>query len=285
VAGSSETLTVTGLSPDTTYYFAMKTADEVPNWSGLSNVANKETATADTMPPTVTTGDASNISTTPVRLNGDLISPGTAGTVTVSFVWGTSSGLYPNETTGQTMTSTGSFYFDLGSLAPGTTYYYRTKAVGHGDPVYGAEKSFTTGQGPKVQDLDPDSGKRKQHLTVIIPGSNFDGATFVDFGSGIAVEGFNVNSSTEIMVQIAIDADATKGARDVSVTTGWGTATKTDGFTVVGGGGGICSGGASAMPDQGSEMTTTLAALGLLFGMGYLLVRKGTKNRRDSVRA
>jgi hypothetical protein len=35
--GSSETFTVTGLAPNTTYYFAMKTADEVPNWSPISN--------------------------------------------------------------------------------------------------------------------------------------------------------------------------------------------------------------------------------------------------------
>jgi chitodextrinase len=37
---------VTGLSPATTYYFAMKTADEVPNWSGISNVITKTTAAA-----------------------------------------------------------------------------------------------------------------------------------------------------------------------------------------------------------------------------------------------
>jgi hypothetical protein len=37
VAGSSETFTVTGLNPGTTYYFAIKTADEVPNWSPISN--------------------------------------------------------------------------------------------------------------------------------------------------------------------------------------------------------------------------------------------------------
>lgn len=36
-AGTAESFTVTGLSPTTTYYFALKTADEVPNWSGLSN--------------------------------------------------------------------------------------------------------------------------------------------------------------------------------------------------------------------------------------------------------
>ena len=38
VAGSSETFTVTGLSPSTTYYFAIKTSDEVPNESAISNV-------------------------------------------------------------------------------------------------------------------------------------------------------------------------------------------------------------------------------------------------------
>lgn len=36
-AGSTENFTVGGLTPGTAYYFALKTADEVPNWSGLSN--------------------------------------------------------------------------------------------------------------------------------------------------------------------------------------------------------------------------------------------------------
>ncbi|HXF48511.1 MAG TPA: fibronectin type III domain-containing protein [Verrucomicrobiae bacterium] len=38
-AGQTESFTVGGLSPTTTYYFLLKTADEVPNWSGLSNKA------------------------------------------------------------------------------------------------------------------------------------------------------------------------------------------------------------------------------------------------------
>jgi hypothetical protein len=36
-AGSSESMTVSGLTPGQTYYFAIKTQDEVPNTSGLSN--------------------------------------------------------------------------------------------------------------------------------------------------------------------------------------------------------------------------------------------------------
>lgn len=38
-AGYSHDYLVNGLSPDTDYYFAIKVADEVPNWSPISNIA------------------------------------------------------------------------------------------------------------------------------------------------------------------------------------------------------------------------------------------------------
>jgi len=51
-AGSAESVTITGLAPATTYYFAVKTADEVPNWSPLSNVVSVATLPApDVVPP------------------------------------------------------------------------------------------------------------------------------------------------------------------------------------------------------------------------------------------
>ncbi len=43
VSGQPEVLNVGGLQANTTYYFALKTADEVPNWSALSNVASLTT--------------------------------------------------------------------------------------------------------------------------------------------------------------------------------------------------------------------------------------------------
>ncbi|HOD65683.1 MAG TPA: FlgD immunoglobulin-like domain containing protein [candidate division Zixibacteria bacterium] len=49
-AGAAETLTVAGLAEATTYYFALKTADEVPNWSTISNCPSGITA-ADAAPP------------------------------------------------------------------------------------------------------------------------------------------------------------------------------------------------------------------------------------------
>jgi hypothetical protein len=41
--GISQSFTVPGLSPSTTYYFAILTADEVPNWSGISNLVTRVT--------------------------------------------------------------------------------------------------------------------------------------------------------------------------------------------------------------------------------------------------
>ncbi len=39
LAGTIQTCTVTGLNFGTTYYFALKTADERGNWSAISNIA------------------------------------------------------------------------------------------------------------------------------------------------------------------------------------------------------------------------------------------------------
>jgi hypothetical protein len=44
-AGSPDSFVVQYLAPGTTYYFALKTADEKQNWSALSNVASRETLT------------------------------------------------------------------------------------------------------------------------------------------------------------------------------------------------------------------------------------------------
>lgn len=44
--GSAQSVQVTGLSPATTYWFAIKTADDVPNWAAISNVVSRTTAVA-----------------------------------------------------------------------------------------------------------------------------------------------------------------------------------------------------------------------------------------------
>jgi hypothetical protein len=46
-AGTQQRIILTGLNPGINYYVAMKTADEIPNWSTLSNVLRKATCTGD----------------------------------------------------------------------------------------------------------------------------------------------------------------------------------------------------------------------------------------------
>jgi hypothetical protein len=48
--GQVETIVVIGLTPGSTYYFALKTADEIPNWSEMSNCAG-ETTLGEIIPP------------------------------------------------------------------------------------------------------------------------------------------------------------------------------------------------------------------------------------------
>ncbi|GBE37036.1 hypothetical protein BMS3Bbin07_01194 [bacterium BMS3Bbin07] len=43
VAGIPQSMTVTGLAPETTYYFAIKTSDEMPNISDISNISSNST--------------------------------------------------------------------------------------------------------------------------------------------------------------------------------------------------------------------------------------------------
>lgn len=86
VAGTTQTLQVTGLTAGTGYYFAIKTADEAGNWSAISNVLSRSTLppAADTTVPADTVDlAAAAIGLDAVKLTwtapGD---DGTSGTVT-----------------------------------------------------------------------------------------------------------------------------------------------------------------------------------------------------------
>lgn len=50
-AGSAESFAVAGLNPSTTYYFVIRTSDEVPNVAGFSNVLAKSTSSGGTLDP------------------------------------------------------------------------------------------------------------------------------------------------------------------------------------------------------------------------------------------
>jgi len=76
IAGTQQTLTVSNLTADTTYYFAMKVADEVPNWSTLSNVASSKTLP--TVPPAIDT-------TPPAQVNTLVMNNPTVNSITLNW--------------------------------------------------------------------------------------------------------------------------------------------------------------------------------------------------------
>jgi phosphodiesterase/alkaline phosphatase D-like protein len=129
-----------GLTSGTSYYYRAKADGDGDPACG------EEKSYATSIPPTVTTGDATFVTATSARLDADLSSLGTKSSVTVSFLWKVIGGTY-TETTGQARTSSGAISANLSGLTQGTTYYYKVKVVGDGDPVYGEEKSFTTTDG------------------------------------------------------------------------------------------------------------------------------------------
>ncbi|MFC1756764.1 fibronectin type III domain-containing protein [Patescibacteria group bacterium] len=139
VAGSSESFTVTGLSPSTTYYFAIKTSDEVPNESAISNVDSlATTATPDTTAPSAVSDlAASGASNNSIDLDwtapGDDAGSGTATSYDVRYSTAdiTDDTDFNNATqaTGEPSPSVAgsSESFTVTGLSPSTTYYFAIK--------------------------------------------------------------------------------------------------------------------------------------------------------------
>ena len=67
-AGTSQSLVIDNLNQNTTYYFAMKTSDEVPNTSGLSNVASGQVLADTTAPGAVTSLTVTKTKSSALRL-------------------------------------------------------------------------------------------------------------------------------------------------------------------------------------------------------------------------
>ncbi len=219
---------LTGLDSGTTYYYRARAVGQGQPSYGLEKVFT----TATTF-PLVATMAATGVTTSSATLNGDLVSKGLSDSVDVSFQWGTAPEAYDHETASEGRTSTGSFHFHLTGLESGTTLYYRTRAVGYGDPAYGSEMSFTVFRKPLIAAVSPAIGGAGQTLAVSISGSAFTGTTAVSLGPDIVVSSFEVASDNLISALILIPCDTPAASGDVSVTTGGGAAVLTMGFAVV----------------------------------------------------
>jgi len=163
-AGSKETLNVTGLAQGTTYWFGLRTADEVPNWSPVSTNAN--VTTKSTQVSVVSPAAGAILPTASVLLKWSVSSPA------------------PNST--QVQIDNGP-WIDAGT---GTSYLFTGVADGPralrvhvmfgSTGLYASTNALVDTQSPAVTILSPRSGDILQSSTIIVDW------TATDSGSGIA---------------------------------------------------------------------------------------------------
>ena len=139
-AGSADTFVVTGLTPTTSYYFALKTADAEGNWSEKSIIASAATTEIpDNVPPAavadlVAIASTTNTVTLTWTAPGDDGADGTAAYYDIRYSrdlitdagWATAfqaGGEPPPKAAGEPDT------FVVHYLAPGTTYYFALKTA------------------------------------------------------------------------------------------------------------------------------------------------------------
>ena len=85
---------------------------------------------------------------------------------------------------------------------------------------------------PTISSLDHLEAAPSETIRIVITGTKLGGATAVDFGPGVTVEGLTIDSASQITVDVKVASDAQSGSRDVTVTTQQGVATLEDAFTV-----------------------------------------------------
>jgi hypothetical protein len=156
--GARETMVLGGLSSDTDYTIALKTADEVPNWSALSNVLAARTKSGDRIPP-APVADLTVIAVTPTSTEISWTAPGDDGATGRASAYDIRYSLFPispaNWDTalrihgGPACGEPGSTErFRLGCLEPGTNYHVAMKTcdeVPNWSPISNVAHAATAG--------------------------------------------------------------------------------------------------------------------------------------------
>ena len=132
---------LTGLIPNTTYYFQAKGTVGTFVYNGLPPLSFTTLAIL----PTVTTDAATSVTSTGAVMNGT-VNANNASTATsfeygLTTAYGTSVAAVPSPATGVSATS---IAYTLSSLVPNTTYHYRAVGVNSAGTANGLDLTFTT---------------------------------------------------------------------------------------------------------------------------------------------
>ena len=136
----SFSVSITGLSPNTTYHVRCYAT----NTQGTSYGEDLSFVTTVGL-PTVSTMAVSDITSTSARGGGNVTDSGTSAVTERGVCWGKGHNPTTADSHVASGSGTGSFTVNMNGLIAGTTYYVRAYARNSVGTSYGAEESFTTG--------------------------------------------------------------------------------------------------------------------------------------------
>jgi hypothetical protein len=133
--------TITGLSPNTTYYVRAYAYNSMDTAYG----GDSSFTTPSALAPTVTTDNLITAYTDSLYVQGTVVSNGNAAILERGFCWGTSQNPTADLSTKKVVQGSTGTYFGMASgLNPGTMYHIRAYAINAIDTAYGGDSVFTT---------------------------------------------------------------------------------------------------------------------------------------------
>jgi len=218
--GSTETFTVTGLTANKTYYFAIKVQDEVPNTSVISNVPSLATLANLPTVSAITPNNGENGGAVAIAVTGTNFIPG-ANTLRFS----NSSNTF--EIAG-TYVSAASLTASAPIGAPVGTYSLKVVNINGASAALASAYTVKVAPTPlpTVSDLIPANiGSNDSGVSITIYGANFtaDSTVKLDTAPETALTNVVVVSSTKITAKISGTVAA--GTYNLKVTTAGGTNT------------------------------------------------------------
>lgn len=143
--------------------------------------------------PSVTTSDASNITSSGATLSGEVTSDGGEVVLSRGFMYGTSADdLSQNVQSGS---GTGSFTANISGLADGTTYYYKAYATSSAGTGYGEVMSFTT------LTIYPPSVQTNSASNITTTGATLSGDVTFDGNTTVTARGFMYGTDANNLTQ------------------------------------------------------------------------------------
>ncbi|MEK7189806.1 MAG: fibronectin type III domain-containing protein, partial [Patescibacteria group bacterium] len=201
VVNTSQSVIISNLNPNTPYYFALKTADEKPNWSNLSNVASATTLPA-SQPPTDTTAPEISQITVKPGINSAVINWLTNESADSQVAYGVTNKLGSLKTSASFVTSHAIF---LSNLSADTLYYFKVisvdasgnQAIGlYGGEVIGTFKTLPEEAAPPSPTPPPPVGGSTSQCS---DGADNDGDGYKDFPNDLGCVNSQDNDETEVV--------------------------------------------------------------------------------------